>query len=93
MMGDFVKASNSLNPLIFFTENCKTYKNLAKPVSISKLTPIRFSSLVKFINDTFDNFNNILVIVFNCLERPLKVILKNKWIKNNLLQISSTRIF
>ena len=57
--GRFVKTFNSLNPLKFFTENCKTYRNLAKPVSISKLTPVRFSSSVKFINNIFDNFNNI----------------------------------
>ena len=46
-MGDF-----SLNTLKFFTENC--YRNLAKPV-----TPVRFSFSVKFINNTFDKFNNI----------------------------------
>ena len=57
--GSFVKTFNNLNPLKFFTENCKTYRNLAKPVSISKLTPVRFSSSVKFINNIFDNFNNI----------------------------------
>ena len=44
----------SLNPLNVFTENCKTYRNLAKPV-----TPVRFSFSVKFINNTFDKFNNI----------------------------------
>ena len=33
--------------------------NLAKPVSISKPTPVKFSSYVKFINNIFDNFNNI----------------------------------
>ena len=49
-MGDF-----SLNPLNVFTQNCKTYRNLAKPVSISKVTPVRFSFFVKFINNTFDN--------------------------------------
>ena len=48
-MGDF-----RLNPLKFFTENCKTYRNLAKPV-----TPVTFSLSVKFINNTFDKFNNI----------------------------------
>ena len=53
-MGDF-----SLNPLTFFTENWKTYRNLAKPASISKVTPVRFYFSVKFINNTFDNFNNI----------------------------------
>ena len=53
-MGDF-----SLNPLNFFTENCKTYRNLAKYVSISKVTTARFSFSVKFINNTFDNFNSI----------------------------------
>ena len=57
--GRFVKIFNSLNPLKSFTENCKTYRNLAKPVSVSKLTPVRFSFSVKFINNIFDNFNNI----------------------------------
>ena len=57
--GTFVKIFNSLNPLKCFTENCKTYRNLAKPVSITKLTPVRFSSSVKFINNIFNNFNNI----------------------------------
>ena len=42
----------SLNPLKFFTENCKIYRNLAKPV-----TPVRFYFSVKFINNTFDKFN------------------------------------
>ena len=46
-MGDF-----SLNPLKCFTENC--YRNLAKPVN-----QVRFSFSVKFINNTFDKFNNI----------------------------------
>ena len=47
----------------FFTENCKTYRNLAKTVSVSKLTPVRYSSSVKFINNIFDKkFNNI----YNC---------------------------
>ena len=58
-MENFVKIFNSFNPLIFFTENYKTYRNLAKPVSVSKLTLVRFSSSVKFINYIFDNFNNI----------------------------------
>ena len=53
-MGDF-----SLNPLKVFTENCKTYRSLAKPVSVSKVPPIRFSFSVKFVNNAFDNFNNI----------------------------------
>ena len=44
----------SLNPLKFFTENCKTYRNLAKPV-----TPVTFSLSAKFINNTFNKFNNI----------------------------------
>ena len=44
----------SLNPLKFFTENCKIYRNLAKPV-----TPVRFYFSVKFINNTFDKLNNI----------------------------------
>ena len=44
----------SLNPLKFFTENCKNYRNLAKPV-----TPVRFYFSVKFINNTFDKLNNI----------------------------------
>ena len=57
--GRFVKTFNSLNPLKFSTESCKTYRNLVKPVSISKLTPVRFPSSVKFINNIFDNFNNI----------------------------------
>ena len=57
--GAFVKIFNNLNPLKFFPENCKTYINLAKPVSIIKLTPVRFSSSVKFINNIFDNFNDI----------------------------------
>ena len=53
-MGDF-----SLNPLKVFTENRKTYRSLAKPVSVSKVPPIRFSFSVKFVNNAFDNFNNI----------------------------------
>ena len=48
-----------LNTLKFFTENCKTYRNLAKPTSVSKLTPVRFYSSVKFINNIFGNFNNM----------------------------------
>ena len=48
-MGDF-----RLDPLKLFTENCKTYRNLAKPV-----TPVTFTLSVKFINNTFDKFNNI----------------------------------
>ena len=48
-MADF-----SLNPLNVFTENCKTYRNLAKPLSL-----VRFSFSVKFINNTFDKFDNI----------------------------------
>ena len=48
-MGDF-----SLNPLILFAENCKTYRNLEN-ISISNVTPVRFSFFVKFINNTFDN--------------------------------------
>ena len=42
--GRCVKIFNSLNPLKCFTENCKTYRNLGKPVSISEITPVRFSS-------------------------------------------------
>ena len=48
----------SLNPLNFFPENCKTYRNLAKPVSVSKIPLAKFFSL-KFINNTFDSFDNI----------------------------------
>ena len=59
MMANFVKIFNSSNPLKFFTENCKTYRNLAKPVSVSKLTPVRFFFSDKFINNIFDHFNNI----------------------------------
>ena len=55
----FMKIFNSLNPLKFFTGNCKTYGNLVKFVSVSKLTPVRFSSFLKFINNIFDNFNSI----------------------------------
>ena len=33
----------SLNPLNYFAENCTTYRNLAKPVSVGIVTPIRFS--------------------------------------------------
>ena len=58
-MGDLWSIFNSLNPLKCFTKNCKTYRTPAKPVSISKLTSVRFSSSVKFINNIFDNFNNI----------------------------------
>ena len=54
-----MKIFNSLNPLKVFIENCKTYRTLAKRVSISKLTPVKFSFSVKFINNIFDNFNNI----------------------------------
>ena len=54
-----MKIFNSLNPLKFFAENRKTYINLAKPVSIVQLTPVRFSSSVKFIDNIFDNFNSI----------------------------------
>ena len=50
-MGDFEKTFNSLNP--FF------YRNLAKPVSTVILIPVRFSFSIKFINNIFDNFNNI----------------------------------
>ena len=57
--GRFVKVFNSLSPLTFFTENYKTYRNLAKSVLVSKLTPVGFSSAVKFINNILDNFNNI----------------------------------
>ena len=32
---------------------------MTKPVSIGKLTPERFSFSLKFINNIFDNFNNI----------------------------------
>ena len=48
-MGDF-----SLNPLKFFAENCKTYRNLSKSVTVA-----RFSFSVKFINNIFDKFSNI----------------------------------
>ena len=58
-MGDFVKIFNSLNPLEFFPENRETYRNLAKPLSIGKLTPVRFSSTAKFINTIFNTFNSI----------------------------------
>ena len=53
-----MKVLNNLNLLKFFTEtlNSKTYSNRTKPVSISKLTPLRFSSSVNFINSIFDNF-------------------------------------
>ena len=57
-MGDFLEIFNSLNQLSF-TENCRTYRNLAKLVSFSKLTQVRFSFSVKLINNIFDNFNNI----------------------------------
>ena len=57
-----MKIFNSLNPLEIFTENCKTYRNLAKSESVSKVTPVRSSSSVKFINSIFNNFNNI----YNC---------------------------
>ena len=53
-----MKIFNSLNLLKVFTENCKTYGNLAKPASISKLTLVKFSFSVKFINNFFGNFNN-----------------------------------
>ena len=58
-MRDFVKIFNNLNPLKSFTENCKADRNLAKPISINKLTPVRFSPAVKLINNIFDDFNNI----------------------------------
>ena len=51
--------THTTKSFIYFSENCKTYRNLAKPVSISKRTPVRFSFSVKFIYNTFDNFNNI----------------------------------
>ena len=78
-MGNFC-----LNPLKFFTENCKTYRNLAKPV-----TPVTFSFSVKFINNTFDKFNNI----YYCFLLPGAAIKShpgNNWIKNILLQINFT---
>ena len=41
-----------------------------------------------------DNFTNILLLLsFFCLERRLKVVLENNWVKNNLTQIDFTRIF
>ena len=43
-MGDFLNIFNSLNPLKFFTKHCKTHRNFAKPVSISKITPVKFPS-------------------------------------------------
>ena len=54
-----MKIFNSLNPLEFFAENRETYRNLAKPLSIGKLTPVIFSSSVKVINKIFDNFSRI----------------------------------
>ena len=42
-----------------FTGNYKTYRNLAKPTSICKEIPVKLSFSVEFINNTFDNFNNI----------------------------------
>ena len=33
-MGDFVKIFNSLDPLKFFTENYKIYRNLAQPLKV-----------------------------------------------------------
>ena len=75
----------SLNPLKFFTENCKTYRNLAKPV-----TPVTFSFSVKFINNTFDKFNNIyyyfLMSGASIESHPGKLLNK----KNILLQIKFT---
>ena len=78
-MGDF-----RLNLLKFFTENCKTYRNLAKP-----LTPVTFFLSAKFINGTFNKFNNIYY-VFYCREQPLKYILENNGIKHILQQINFT---
>ena len=46
----------------FFKENCKTYRNLTKPV-----TPVRLSFPVKFINNTFDKFNNIYILLFSVI--------------------------
>ena len=58
-MGYFVKILYCLNLLKVLTENCKTYRNLAKPPLIRKLTPVRISYSVKFINNIFHSFNKI----------------------------------
>ena len=74
-MGDF-----SLNPLKFFPENCKTYRNLAKPVSVSKVPPVRFF----FLSNSLITLSITLIkftIIFYCLEQLLKVILENNWMK------------
>ena len=41
LSGHFVKIFNSSNPPNFFTENCKTYRNIAKLLSVSKTVPVR----------------------------------------------------
>ena len=85
-MGNF-----SLIPLKFFPENCKTYRNLAKPVSVSKVPPVRFFSL-KFINNTFDNFDNIYY--YFLLSRAAIESHPGKQLnKNILLQINFTGNF
>ena len=87
-----VKIFNSLHPLIFFIENCKTYRNLVKPVSICKRTTVKPSSSVKFIF-TFSITLITFTIVFYCLERPLKIVMENDWIKNHLPQINLLRFW
>ena len=82
----------SLNPLKFFTENCKTYRNLAKPVSVSKIPLAKFFSLSNSLI-TLSITLITFTIIFYCLEQPLKIILENNWIKNILLQINFTGIF
>ena len=91
-VGD-VKIFNGLDSLKLFTENRKTCRNLVKPVSISKLTPVRFISSVKNSLITFSITLLTFIIVFYRLEQPLKVILENSWINSILLQINFSDIF
>ena len=76
-VGDVVKIFNGLDSLKLVTENRKTCRNLVKPVSISKLTPVRFISPVKNSLITFSITLLTFIIVFYRLEQPLKVILEN----------------
>ena len=77
-MGDF-----SLNPLKFFTENCKTYRNLAKPVSVSKLTPVRSPFFVKFINNTFDNIYYCFLLSGEAIKSHSEKQLNKKYFATN----------
>ena len=48
----------SLNPLIFFKKTVKLQKS-GKTCNNQEINSIKISFLVKFINNTFNNFNNV----------------------------------